>query len=265
MRFRLFGLLVFMLALSVAYIGCSDKSSEPELTEGDYNDPNYEMARATADSIVVAFFQEADEASDFIGFDGSGPMSPAAESLLITFDEETCWWHIYFGADTTGGSMIFIDSLKFQDAEGCQQFPDSLTTTSIEYRAYLDIELISDSLTIVGTGNENLLLEGIQEDTCVINATAENSAEIVSALYEAGYNYSGTLDDVKFLTLELMYEEEPRPVAGMMILSLTIYGLGQQGSGSWSWTVTITFNEGGYHARAETGENYWEWDVTYVT
>ncbi len=264
MRFKLFGLLVFMLALSVAYLGCSDKATEPELTEGDYQDPNYQVARMITESIVDSLFLEADAASDFIGFDGSAPMSPAAESLLITFDELTCWWHIYLGADTTNASMIFIDSVKFQDAEGCQMFPDSLTTTCIEYRAYLDINLISDSLTIAASANENLLLEGIQEDTCVINATAVSNLELASTLYDIAYDYNGALDDIKFLTLELMYEENPRPVAGTMILNLTIYGANQQGSGSWNWTIIITFNEGGYHARAESGENYWEWDVTYV-
>jgi hypothetical protein len=251
-------------ALALVFVACSDNATEPELTEGDYQDPNYQTARMITESIVDTLFMEADAASDFINFDGSEPMQ-ASDSLLITFDEETCWWHIYVGADTTNASLLFVDSLKFQDAEGCQMFPDSFTTTSIEYRAYLDIDLISDSATIVATANENLLLEGIQDDTCVINATAASNLELASSLYEISYDYSGALDDIKFLTLELMNEEDPRPVAGTMILNLIIFGSNQQGSGSWNWAVIITFNEGGYHARAESGENYWEWDVTYVT
>jgi hypothetical protein len=185
---------------------------------------------------------------------------------LITFDEVTCWWHLYLdlSSDTTNSSLLFVDSLKFQDSEGCQQFPDSLTTTSIEYRAFLDISIVADSGTFIGTANENLLLEGIQEDTCVLIATAESNLEVTSSLYEFAYDYSGVLDDIKFLTLDLMYEENPRPVAGTMYLNLTVYGSNQQGSGNWTWSVIITFNEGGYHARAESGENYWEWDVTYV-
>ncbi|UCE66569.1 MAG: hypothetical protein JSU85_00720 [Candidatus Zixiibacteriota bacterium] len=264
MKKRIFFLFLIVLGIALVFSACSDNATESELTEGDYDDLNYETARATADSIVVAFFQEADEASDFIGFDGSAPMSPAAESLLITFDELSCWWHIYVGADTTNGSLIFVDSVKFQDAEGCQMFPDSLTTTSIEYRAYLDINVVSDTGSLVATANENLLLEGIQEDTCVINATAESNAEVALGLYEAAYDYSGALDDIKFLTEELMYEEEPRPVSGTLALNLTIYGSSQQGSITFNWSIIITFNETGYHARAESGENYWEWDVTYI-
>jgi len=265
MKLRLFGLLVFMLALSVTFSGCSDNATEPELTEGDYEDPNYQTARLYTEMIVDSLFQQADAASDYINFDGSEPMRTAEDSLLITFDELTCWWHLYLSSDTTNASLLFVDSLKFQDAEGCQMFPDSLTTTSIEYRAFLDISMVADSGTFIANATQNLLLEGIQEDTCVINATANTDLEVATVLYEFAYDYSGALDDIKFLTLELMYEENPKPVAGTLLLSLIVYGTGQQGSGSWNWTVIVTFNEGGYHALAEAGENYWEWDVTYVT
>ena len=258
----LFGIISLCAVFMIA--GCSDNATESDLTEGDYEDPNYQTARMITESIVDTLFLEADAASNFINFDGSAPMQ-ACDSLLITFDEETCWWHIYLGADTTNASLIFVDSLKFQDAEGCQMFPDSLSTTSIEYRAYLDIELVNDSAIIVANANENLLLEGIQEDTCVLNATAASNLELASSLYEIAYDYSGALDDIKFLTQELMYEEDPRPVSGTLALNLIIYGSSQQGSMAFNWSIIITFNETGYHARAESGENYWEWDVSYVT
>jgi hypothetical protein len=245
-------------------VGCSDNATENNLTEGDYNDPGYQTARYLTDQLVDSLSIYADVASDFITFDGSQPMSPAAESLLITFDQETCWWHIYISSDTTDASLLFVDSLKFQDSEGCQQFPDSLTTNSIEYRAYFDISMIGDSTTVSATANENLLLEGIQGDICSLTATATSYAEVASGLYEAAYDYSGAMDNIRFLTEELMYSENPKPISGTMLLNLSIYGSGQQGSANWNGTVIITFNETGYHARAESGENYWEWDVTYV-
>lgn len=265
MKSRLFYLLTLLLATSVMFIACSDNSTDNNLTEGDPQDPNFQMAQRTTEDIVDSFIQEADEASSYIGFDGSAPMQ-ACDSLAVTFDETSCWWHLYFdySDDSTNSTMLFVDSVKFQDIDGCQQFPDSLTTTSIEYRAFLDISVIADSGTFIENANENLLLEGIQEDTCVINATAESNAQVAVGLYEATYDYSGAIDDIKFLTQELVYEDNPKPVAGTLYLSLTLYGSNQQGSGSWAWSVTVTFHEGGYHARAVSGENYWEWDVTYV-
>ena len=254
---------IITLCLSVFLLGCSDNSTENNLTEGDYQDPNYQSARSITEGIVDSVFLMAEATSNYIDFNGSAPMQ-ATDSLLITFDEETCWWHLYLGADTTGASLLFIDSLKFEDVEGCQQFPDSMTTTSIEYRAFIDIDMTADSATIAATAHENLLLEGIQEDTCVFDATASSFLELVSGLYDITYDYSAYLDNVKFLTEELMNDQEPRPVSGSMALSLTLFGTYQQNSGSWNWNITITFNEGGYHARAESGENYWEWDVTYV-
>jgi len=266
MKSRFFGLFALLLALTFAFIACSDNSTDNNLTEGDYNDPNYERAQATTENIVNSFFEDADATSDYIGFNGSEPMQ-ACDSLLITFDQETCWWHLYLdlGSDTSNSGMLIVDSVKFQDAQGCQQFPDSFTTTSIEYRALLDIDIVADSGTFMENASENILLEGIQEDTCVINATAVCEMDIIANLYELAYDYEGAMDDIKFLTQELMYEENPRPVAGTLYLDLTIYGSNQQGSGSWHWSITITFGEGGYHARAESGENYWEWDFTYVS
>jgi len=34
-------------------------------------------------------------------------------------------------------------------------------------------------------------------------------------------------------------------------------------SGTYDWTLTLTFSETGYHARMESGDNYWEWDGTW--
>jgi hypothetical protein len=261
----LFVFLALALSFSIFLAACSDNSSENNLTEGDPQDPNFQTAQMVTEGIVDTLLLEADLASGFINFDGSQPMSPTAESLLITFDETTCWWHIYVSSDTNNASLLFIDSLKFQDAGGCQQFPDSLTTTEIEYRAYLDISIITDSAYIAGSANDNLLLQGIQEDTCAINAGLNRNLEMALSQYEYSYNCAGAIDNVKFLTQELMYGENPRPVSGTLILNLTIYGASQQGSVGVHWFVTVTFNETGYHVRAESGENFWEWDVTYIT
>ena len=264
MKSKLFALLAAALAMAFLLAACSDKN-ENQLTEGDPEDPNFQSARMITNGIIDSLFLEAEMASDFINFDGTEPMNTTEDSLLITFDEATCWWAIYLSTDTTNVSLLFIDSVKFHDADGCQQFPDSLTTTEIEYRAFLDINVVSDSGSLIASASDHLLLEGIQEDTCVINAGVARNLDLAVNLTELSYDYDGALDDIRFLTPELMYEENPRPVAGTMILSLTIYGSSQQGSVSHHWIVTVTFGPTGYHARAESGENYWEWDVTYVT
>lgn len=264
MRTKLFTLVAVIMALSLLFIACSDKS-ENNLTQGDPQDQNFQTAKTYTELVVDSLFIEAAAASNFINFDGSQPMSPTAESLLITFDETTCWWHIYISSDTTNTSLLFVDSLKFQDIDGCQQFPDSLTTTEIEYRALLTMSVVTDSAYISGSANDDMLIQGIQEDTCVINAGLNRNLEMALSTYQFSYDYTGAINNVKFMTQDLMYGLNPRPVSGTLILNLTIYGLSQQGSGGISWFVTVTFNETGYHARAESGENYWEWDVTYVT
>ena len=264
MRTKLFTLVAVISAFCLIFVACSDNPADNNLTEGDPQDPNFQMAQSVTEGVVDSLFRFAQTTSNYIDFNGSEPMQ-AQDSLAIVFDYETCWWYIYLSADTTDGSMVFVDSLRFEDSEGCQQYPDSQTTTTIEYRAFIDIDITSDSGTVAATATENLYLAGIQEDTCVFDVSAASNLELASSLYELSYDYSGNFTHIKFLTEELMNDDNPRPVSGSLFLDLTIYGSYQQSSGSWNWNVTVTFNETGYHARAESGENYWEWDVTYVT
>ena len=74
MRSRLLCLFTLLIALTFTFIACSDNSTDNNLTEGDYNDPNYEAAKSTTENIVNSFFEEADATSDYIGFNGSEPM-----------------------------------------------------------------------------------------------------------------------------------------------------------------------------------------------
>ncbi len=252
-----------MFALSFAFIAlaCSDNATDNNLTEGEPNDPSFLAAQDISDGFVDSLFITTGTAFGFIDFDGTAPMNAPADTFLVVFDSSSCWWSLNWSIDTT---IIFSDSVKFQDANGCQQFPDSLTTTEIEYRAYLDINIVSDSGSITATASNNLALAGIQEDTTIINATTAMEADYNHPIYQLAYNYSGTLNDIGFLTSELREENEPKPLSGTLTLALTIFGTSPDGSGGVNWSVTITFNPNGYHGRAESGGNFWEWDVSYI-
>ncbi len=259
---RIFG------ALAVAFIfaicACSDNATDTPLTEGDPNDPNYQSAQEMTNLYIDSLFDISGATFNFLNFDGSAPMNATADSLAIVFDQQSCWWSIYVSFDSTSGSMLMIDSLKFQDVDGCQQFPDSATTTEIENRAFFDLTVVADSGSMAISARENVLLQGIQGDTVVINATSDRYLDLAMGLFDITYDYDGVLSDLAFLTADLQSREAPKPISGSLNLNLIMYGTTQEGSMSVNWSITVTFYPEGYHARAEAGENYWEWDVTYI-
>ena len=259
----LFGIISLCAVFMIA--GCSDSATESELTEGNPDDPNFQIARTMTDGIVDSLFNSSETAFGFLNFDGTAPSSVANDTLYVVFHESSCWWEIYFSIDSLNNWLVLIDSLQFRNAEGCQQFPDSLTTTEIEYRIYFDMSVSDDSASIDATGHQIFSLEGIQDDTVVVNATTQNNMDLAMGLLDILYEYDAVLTGLKFLALDLEEETEPRPVSGSLSLSLSVVSSSPNASGSINWSITITFNPTGYHARAESGENYWEWDVTYIT
>ena len=258
-------LILLLLGVFVAFIACSDNSTDSDLTEGDPDDPNFLMAQGLVEGFVDSTFNSMMFASEYLYFEGNGPLQATSDSMHIIFDSETCWWEIYISYDdTTGFGFTFIDSVKFQDVAGCQQFPDSTTTTQIEYRAYADVFASADSGSIDAALSESMLMTGIQSDLVVINASG--SADIGMDYGQISYiiAYDGTVIDITFYRDDLMGDGEAYPISGSMALAMNVDTTTPNGSASISWTMDITFYEDHYHVRAESGDNYWEWDVYYA-
>jgi hypothetical protein len=254
---------VLLLSLSL-FIGCSDNSTEPALTEGDYNDPSYQQAQPMVDSLVVATFENLGESfNEYLYFDGNTPAS-VADTAYLVYDEETCWWHIYVSIDSAENHIIVSDSVWFSSVEACQQFPDSLTTNELDVRAYVDLYLTEDTTTISSDAYRNFHAVGLQNDIVTLNASESNESSIVNGLSSVSIDYEGSLIDLTFLRGDV-YEEatDPYPLSGTLTMSMLLTVETPENSMTISWSVTITFGPDGYHARAESGDNYWEWDGTY--
>ncbi len=258
-------LILLLLGTFVTFIACSDNSTDSDLTEGDPDDPDFIQAKGLADAYVDTLFSSFEMVFGYMSFDGSEPLSAVGDSLNINYDLETCWWEIYASYDdTTGFGFTFVDSVKFQDVAGCQQFPDSTTTTQIEYRAYANIFASADSGSIDAVLIESMLMTGIQSDLVVINASG--SADIGMDYGQISYDidYDGTVTDLRFIRDDLIGDNEAYPLSGSMALAMNVDTTTPNGSASVSWTMDITFYEDYYHVRAESGDNYWEWDVYYT-
>lgn len=256
-------LMVLTLVASVVLLACS-KSTDNDRTEGDPNDQDFQMAQGLLEGLVDSTLSAAMAGAGYLNFDGSGPLRVTEDTAYVVFDEATCWWEVYISySDTTGFSYIFVDSVKFQDSEGCQQFPDSNTTNEIEYRAYADVGIIADSGSISAVLNENMLITGIQGDYVVINSSATGDMDMIYGQVSYAVDYSGTVVDLRFLRDDLVGGGQAYPLSGVMMIGMSVNTVGPNGSYSVSWTADITFYEDHYHVYAVSGDNYWEWDVYY--
>lgn len=265
-KFFLMGFTV--LFAFMALLACSDNATnETVKTEGDPNDPSYQQARTVTEAYVDSLFDTYDVAKSFITFDGSGPLSVTGDTLSINFDSETCWWEIYIGADSTNFSMVLIDSVKFQDAAGCQMFPDSTTTTSIEYRLNLALNAEGDSGYINIAFDQSVLLAGIQSEQVVLNSNGGMEFGMGFIIGEGwvdlGYTQNGEVRDLVFNRDELMSDSTAHPLSGEMDLDVSMDANSQTGAVASSWSMSITFYPEYYHVYSESGDNYWEWDVYY--
>ena len=257
-------LILLLLGTFVTFVACSDNSTDSNLTEGDPDDPNFIQAKSLAEAYVDTLFGSFEMVFGYMSFDGSGPLSAVGDSFNINYDQETCWWEIYAGFDSTGFSFVFVDSVRFDDGTGCQMLPDSLTTTQIEYRAYLDLSAYADSGSLIVDAEENALVTGLQSDIVVLNASNSTFMDMDIGFLAMTVDYDGTITDLTFSRADLEGEAEVYPLSGSAAVAMTIEGSTDEGSGSGSWTVDVTFYEDHYHARAESGDNYWEWDVYYT-
>jgi len=255
---------VILVGAFLAFVACSDNSTDSNLTEGDPNDPNFIQAKSLAEAYVDTLFESFEMVFGYLSFDGSGPLSAVGDSFNINYDQETCWWEIYASFDSTGFSFVFVDSGRFYDGRRCQMLPDSLTTTQIEYRAYLDLSAYADSGSLVVDAEEEALVTGIQSDQVVVNASNSTFMDMDLGFLAMTVDYNGTITDLTFNRVDLDGEPPVYPMSGSAEVAMTIEGSSDQGSGSGSWMVDVTFYEDHYHARAESGDNYWEWDVYYT-
>ncbi|MEE9554013.1 MAG: hypothetical protein V3W18_06910 [candidate division Zixibacteria bacterium] len=261
-------LIVFAVLFAfMALLACSDNATDPAKTEGDPEDPNYIQAKAMTEAYVDSLFYTFNVASGYITFNGDGPLNTTGDTLNISFDEETCWWEIYAGSDSIEYSFLLIDSVKFQDVEGCQMFPDSTTTTSIEYRMILDLNLEADSGYINMAFDQSVLLAGIQSDLVTLNSNGAADFGlgfiVDQGTIDFGYEYNGEVRDLVFNRDELMADTVAHPLSGEMDLAVSMDIGSINGNSHTNWSMTVTFFVDHYHVYAESGDNYWEWDTYY--
>lgn len=142
----IFGLLA-LLATGMIFWGCGKDSDSPVTPVGSFTDPEYivfagasteaDSAETEALSLVFAAIAEigSDQVSDDKGqqFNYSQKPLVAGDSISVTYDSVSGYWHIYRSHSNpiAGRSWVFSDSLQFRDSEGFMKWPNAATLTEI--------------------------------------------------------------------------------------------------------------------------------------
>jgi len=266
MRKHIIWLFLVSLVLIITLSACSKDSTSSDPTEGDPNDPTYLQARAASEAMVDTILGGIDYAIGMREFDGSGPMvARPADTLFMTMYEDF-WWEIRLEMEGEGGSMVASDSFRFEIAEDdYQDLPDS-TTNAYEYRSKFEIETANGDTTASAYAYETLRLDGLTEQELLITGSSSQEIAITMGSVEASMSNSGGLADIVFIMADLDDEIDDHPQSGVLTLSAAInssQAIGNLPALHFEWTLTVTFDEDGYHARLESGDNYWEWDESW--
>ncbi len=264
--FKKLSIIALIPLLAIVIAGCSENSSQSAgLTPGDPNDPNFLKAQETADDFSEQFIGSMNEGLNYVYFQG-GMLRPA-DTSLITYDEESSWWILVVDrlTDPAFTPFYMVDSVRFSADGEYQQYPDESTTT-IDYKFWAEFhpEASEDTALDVFAHND-CSFDGFTGDTVVVNGSTDYSIEGTIGDVEVEFSLSGDAEDIEFLRANIN-GDGTHPVDGRLSLTLTMHTAGQIGdfpAVDGTWTLVLSFDEEGYDARLESGQNYWQWSRTW--
>ncbi len=277
--FKNLTLLLMLFSLTAFFWGCSDDSTSNELVQGDPNDPNFLFISSFLNvETVQSGLTMLDLSTDLI--DSIPDILPKTGPVFKSSDFETInivnyrfrdYWHVFevivsaAGEFDDGVDSVFfsgIDSIRFENAAGPMELPDSLTT-KIMLRYHFDIEAYAPegmidvgnhgSLDLTGEFEGDFEINGFTSDS--ISVDAVDSITTIDLAVTTNQTYTDLFID------SYMQEKDACPNAGSIgvvnsiDLDMTITGDSPQTvaiHGIWNAnfdfhndrTVTITYSDG---------------------
>ena len=118
--------ILIILSLLFLIAGCGDKSADDRITEGEYGNEDYLLARVEADSVMEDFRRDNFGARDWICRLPDGPQAPNIDS--VNYDSTT-GWHVWsFERDDPIVQISVVDSFRFTDINSQYQYHRDSTT-----------------------------------------------------------------------------------------------------------------------------------------
>jgi hypothetical protein len=265
-------LIALAMIVAISMFGCGDDSSSPKSkTPGDNNDQTFLAVQSSIEEdLLPGMLESLNEGISLLEFDG-GPILKANDTSYYDFNEQTYWWRYVDQYEQEGEGYYYnyasIDSFRFEEGAGYGQYPDSGTTTGLDTRQHFDNESYSDSDTLESHVDVSYHYTGLAGNIMTIAGNSNINYEFGMDSLSYAYEFGGNFDNVTIPIANIDPESDSNhPTGGGMGMSI-FYEMQSLNpnypSGSYDWSLALTFSETGYHARVESGDNYWEWDGTW--
>jgi hypothetical protein len=252
---------VIVLGTLFLISGCSDKSTDGAITEGDYSDEDFLLARAEADSTLEDIRIDNFGARDWICREPTGPEPPYMDS--VTYDSLTGWhvWELLREDPIVQFSVI--DSFRFTDLNSnYQRFCDS-TTNVFERRLKKDFHAergrIHNGTEWDRNLRRNTIWDGLADSVTTLNGDFNRYWSGESIWRDFEKTVDGEMTDIQFHTEDLRPLRYAHPFDGVfeawMVMDMEL----PRRQAHIEAHLVVTFFEGGYHAYLERGNNWWEW------
>jgi hypothetical protein len=267
-------LLLIALAMTVAIsmFGCGDDSNSPKTkTPGDNNDQNFRAIQSQiSEELLPGMLESLNSGISLLDFDG-GPIMKTNDTSYYDFNNDSYWWRYVDQAEEEGEGYYYnyaeIDSFRFEEGSQFQQYPDSGTTTGMDTRQHFDNVSYQ-----TGDSNETHVdvlyhYTGLAGDIMTIAGTSDINYSFAMDSLSLAYEFGGNFSNVTIPIANVDPDSNSNhPTGGGM--GMTIHYESQSlnpnyPDGTFDWSLNLTFSETGYHARVESGDNYWEWDGTW--
>ena len=252
--------------------GCGDDSSSPKTkTPGDAHDQTFLAIQSSIEEdLLPGMLTSLNDGISLLDFSG-GPIAKANDTSYYDFNHDSYWWRYIdiYNQDGEGYHYGYsqADSFRFAEGSQYQQFPDSGSTTSLESRQHLDSESYNPSDSSETHVGVLYHYTGLAGDTMTIAGSSDVSFGFATDSLNYDYAFGGNFDDVTIPIANIdPNSDNNHPTGGGlgMTINYEVQSLyPNYPNGSYDWSLTMTFSETGYHARIESGDNYWEWDGTW--
>lgn len=264
--------LKLLLLLSVGAIfliaGCSDNSTDNAMTEGDYGDEDFSLARVEADSVVEDLQTDNFGAHDWMNWGRhEGPFPPPPPEPYpdsIVYDSTSGWHVVSFSRENDLIQHSVVDSFRFTDLDSQYQIHPDSTTNIFERNLNKDFHAESGPMhpdrEWDRTVERHTNWDGLAEDIVTLNGDFNRWWSGQSSNHVFEKTVDGEMTDIQFYRDDMI-----RPIRdahpfdgdfeGWMVMDIEL----PERQAHIEAHLTVEFFEGGYHATLERGSNWWEW------
>jgi hypothetical protein len=263
MKRKIFALPILLLSLAVLFSACDKKTSQSASTEGAYDNEEFLLARADADTAVAELRYDDGEIGDWLLW-SPGRGTPG----IADYDSASGWHFRNWEYENDFIEVASSDSFRLTDINSDYQRHRDSTTNVFDRRIKKRLVYApqSDSLrdNWLRTRERNMIWSGLADSVTTLNGDFHRRWIGEARRLNFTREIEGTLDNIKFYTRDLHDGRPSYPFDGVFEADMVLDVETEHREVFVEAHLAVTFYREGdqfcYHARLERGDNWWEWD-----